>query len=85
LKSISISEGPILHDQAIESREEASIQLRSCSSAAPNGKKNFPVDIGGNPAGAGIETASHIDEGVEAAEAAVEFALESISVDISLF
>jgi hypothetical protein len=59
-KSISIKVGGVLQDQAIESFEET-IQLLSCCSAAPSGKKNLPVGIGGIPVGAGIGDASHID------------------------
>jgi hypothetical protein len=58
-KLININEKNTSHDHAIESLDD-SMQLRSCPSDAPNGKKNVPVGIGGIPVGAGIEDASHI-------------------------
>jgi hypothetical protein len=60
LKSNNIKDGGIWQDQAIESRD-GSMQLRSCASAAPNGKKNVPVASGGRPVGAAIGDASHMD------------------------
>lgn len=62
-KSISMRVGGVLQDQAMEFLEDC-MQLLSCCSAAPRGKKNVPVGIGGIPVGAGMGDASHMDEAI---------------------
>jgi hypothetical protein len=75
----------ILHDQAFESRE-GSIQLRSCPSVAPKGKKNRPVGMGGIPVGAAIGAASHIAFGVgRGMLVTLKPIRDTLSVDINKF